>query len=118
MSRSEANRLRDARDYADSAQTLARGHSAVALSANKDRLDAILFRIVIVGETIGHVPDATTSLEPNIPWRTIVDTRNRIVHAYWQIDLEIVVAIVERELQPLIDALGRLIAVVSPQVEP
>jgi uncharacterized protein YutE (UPF0331/DUF86 family) len=36
--------------------------------------------------------------------------RNAIVHAYWQIDFEIVAQVLERDLQPLIAALGQLIS--------
>ncbi len=52
-------------------------------------------------------------LEPSIPWRDITDTRNQIIHAYWQIDLSIVVEMIDRDLVPLAAALDRLIAVLE-----
>lgn len=38
---------------------------------------------------------------PKIPWSQIVGMRNRLVHAYFQVDLAIVWEIVEGDLPPL-----------------
>lgn len=46
------------------------------------RLDATLRNLSLIGEAAMRVPDAIRVLAPDIPWRKIVGTRNRLMHAY------------------------------------
>ena len=48
--------------------------------------DATLRNIELIGEAAGHIPEAVRNAHPEIPWRTIAGTRNRLVHAYPDID--------------------------------
>jgi uncharacterized protein with HEPN domain len=56
------------------------------------------------------VPGALRALAPDIPWREIVGTRNRLAHAYLGIDVDTVWDIVVTELPALRDALAALLA--------
>jgi uncharacterized protein with HEPN domain len=52
-------------------------------------IDAITRNLEIIGEAVNNIPIEVKNKYPNIPWRTIKDMRNTIVHQYWKIDLEI-----------------------------
>lgn len=56
-----------------------------------DRLKQLaLTRLVeIVGESANRVTSGTQNRHPEIPWRQIIDTRNRLIHGYDLIDLDI-----------------------------
>lgn len=58
----------------------------------EDRL--VLFATVraleIVGEAANSVTQATRDAHPHIPWRLIVDMRNRLIHGYFDINPDIV----------------------------
>lgn len=56
------------------------------------------------------MPGALRALAPDIPWREIVGTRNRLAHAYLGIDVDTVWDIVVTELPALRDALAALLA--------
>lgn len=49
---------------------------------------------------------------PELPWREIADTRNRLLHEYFDVDMAIVAAIVQDDLPSLLaqieDILGRM----------
>jgi len=49
-----------------------------------DRLtyDATLRNLELIGEAATHVPDRIRQIFPEIPWRLIIATRNRLIHAY------------------------------------
>lgn len=47
---------------------------------------AALWNIALIGEAINHIPVAVKDLGMTIPWRDIVDTRNRLIHNYFGID--------------------------------
>ncbi len=74
---------------------------------------AALYGLAIVGEALSKVSAEVKNAAPDLEWREIVDLRNIIVHSYWQIDLEIIADIVANELEPLIEDLERLIAIVE-----
>ena len=48
--------------------------------------DATLRNLELIGEAATHVPDAVRAANPQIPWRLIIATRNRLIHSYLGID--------------------------------
>ena len=52
--------------------------------------NAVFKALEIVGEAASRVSAATRDSHSRIPWREIVGLRNRIVHAYFDIDIEVV----------------------------
>jgi uncharacterized protein with HEPN domain len=112
MSRSDLERLRDARDFARFAQDNAGGLRAETLAARQPQ-HAALFDLVIIGETLNQVSTEVQKAAPDLPWRQIADMRNLIVHSYWTIDLEIIADVIKNRLDPLIEELERLIAVIE-----
>ncbi len=113
MNRSDLERLRDARDFARYAQDNAGGLSADVLADARQPRHAALFDLVIIGETLNKVSTEVQSAAPSIEWRLIANLRNPIVHAYWQVDLEIVADVIENRLDPLIAELSTPIAFVE-----
>lgn len=68
---------------------------------------ACIHGIAIIGEAAAKVSAATQDATPAIPWRNMIGMRNRIVHAYADIDLELVWKTATKELLPqLRSALG------------
>ena len=61
--------------------------------------------VEIVGEAASAVGTETVARYPQIPWRQIRGMRNRLVHGYYEIDLNIVWDTVENNLAPLAAAL-------------
>jgi len=59
----------------------------------------------IVGEAASKVSADTRSGLPEVPWREIVDMRNRVTHAYMDVDLAIVATTLRDDLPPLIVSL-------------
>lgn len=52
--------------------------------------DAVLRNLEIIGEAAGNIPDDIRSRYPHIPWRRIVGLRNIVIHAYFNVDLNII----------------------------
>jgi uncharacterized protein with HEPN domain len=69
--------------------------------------DAVIRNLEVMGEAVRQVSATTRSHHPEIPWKQIAGTRDRVIHGYFTVDLEIVWEIVETELPPL---QGRLTA--------
>ncbi|NEV63141.1 DUF86 domain-containing protein [Thiorhodococcus minor] len=48
--------------------------------------DATLRNLELIGEAATHIPDDVHSANPQIPWRLIIATRNRLIRGYLGID--------------------------------
>jgi|SRR5215469_6060343 len=73
------------------------------------RLDAILRRVGVVGEAAARVPVADRDQFPEIAWREIIGLRQHIVHGYDRVDLDILDAVMRRDLPNLVHQLDALL---------
>jgi len=69
-----------------------------------------LVRLVeIVGEAAAGVSPDGQAEYPSIPWRQIIGMRNRLVHGYESVDLDVLWDTIEDDLPPLIAELERIL---------
>lgn len=76
--------------------------------ADRMRQDAVIRKTAIIGEAVRHLSEATKSLAPEVPWRSIVGTRDRLVHGYFRVDLNLIWTVITTELPRLRSAVERL----------
>lgn len=70
--------------------------------ADDDKVqDAVLRRIQIIGEAVKNLPEDLRAAHPQVPWRRIAGTRDKVVHDYFGIDIELVWIVVESQLPGL-----------------
>jgi uncharacterized protein with HEPN domain len=74
-----------------------------AFVADRMRQDAIIRKLEIIGEGVKRLSEETRARRPEIPWKQIVGMRDRLIHAYFGVDLGLVWRVVERDL-PALDA--------------
>jgi uncharacterized protein with HEPN domain len=102
-------RLRHMLEAIDDAASFISGRTRGDLDSDKMLCYALVRCIEIVGEAAGRLSDASRSTSQEIPWPAIVGMRNRLVHAYFDVDTEIVWKTVTKELPALADQLHRLL---------
>lgn len=100
-------RLRHMLDAALEAVEFASGHCRSDLEANRMLARALVRDIEIVGEAASQVSPASRQSCPAIPWASVVGMRNRLIHGYFDIDLDRVWDTVVDDLPALIDELRR-----------
>jgi len=57
---------------------------------NEPYYDATLRNLELIGEAANQIPKEIQDNNPEIPWRKIIATRNRIIHGYLGIDNDII----------------------------
>lgn len=69
----------------------------------KDQLiiDAVVRNFEIIGEAINNLAKMAKVGHPEIPWRKIIGLRNKIVHEYFAIELEMIWEIINEDLDEL-----------------
>ena len=109
MRRDDTSFLLDMLVAAREATAFARGLSFSGFAGDRRSQLAILKSVEIVGEAASRVSAETRDRNPDIPWREIVGMRNRLVHAYFEIDLRLVWDTVNADLPALVSQLEPLV---------
>ncbi len=86
-----------------------KGRSKDDLSTDLQFQDAIIRRLLIIGEASKRIPEGTRQTLTTIPWAAISGMRNRLVHEYDEIDLDVVWDTIVHNLPTLILALQKLV---------
>lgn len=108
MRRDDAAYLLDMLSAARDAVAFSDGLSYAEFTRDRRHQLAILKSVEIVGEAASRLSAETTKSHPDIPWREIVGMRNRLIHAYFDIDLRLVWDTVHIDLPVLIAQLEPL----------
>ncbi|MCK9522434.1 MAG: DUF86 domain-containing protein [Proteobacteria bacterium] len=109
MRNEDAVRLHHMMDAGTEALRFMNGRTREDLDHDRQLEWALIKAIEIIGEAAGQVSDATKAELPNIPWRNIVGMRNRLVHAYFDVNLDILWKTVVEALPPIVAALKQIL---------
>jgi uncharacterized protein with HEPN domain len=91
---------------------------AVEFAAGKSRKDfdddrmltlAITKSIEIIGEAATKVSESCKAENNNIPWNDVAGMRNRLIHGYFDINLDIVWETIQTDLPELIESLEKVL---------
>ena len=97
-------------EAAETACGFVSGRPRSDLDADRMLVFALVRAIEIVGEAGSRVSASTRETASDIPWPLIVSMRNRLVHAYFDVDHEIVWKTATEELPLLLPRLRALVA--------
>ena len=97
----------DMRRFAGNVLSYTEGMSQQDFVSSGITYDATLRNLELIGEAATHVPDDIREAYAEIPWRLIIATRNRLIHAYLGIDEDTVWSIIRDDIPALLKALDR-----------
>lgn len=92
------------------------GMDAAAFERDARTQDAVIRALQIVGEAANKARVADPTLQdsaPEIPWDVMYGMRNRIVHDYFEVDLDVVWQTIQRDLPVLRPQIVHLLARIS-----
>ncbi len=102
-------RLRHMLDAAQKAVKYVRGYSRKDFEIDELLILSLTRLLEILGEAAGKVSKEGQKNCPNIPWPQVVGMRNRLVHAYFDVDLDQIWETVQEDLPSLITALKKIV---------
>ncbi len=102
MSDDDRVRLQHMLDAAEEAMSFADGQTRADLDYDRKLVLALVKDIEIIGEAAYRITPAVQEEMPDIPWDDIVGMRHRLVHAYFDINLDILWRTVQDDLPPLV----------------
>lgn len=72
------------------------------LNENEVLLDSMLFRMIQLSENAKKLSDEYKMKNSNVPWNAIYGLRNRIVHDYGNVDLNVVFETLKNDVPELL----------------
>jgi uncharacterized protein with HEPN domain len=103
-------RLQHMLEAAREAITYAGTKSLEDLHSDRPLQHLLIRDITIIGEAAALVDAEFRLANPQIPWRDIVDTRNRLIHAYFNVNLAVVWKTATGDLPGLVENLETILA--------
>jgi len=94
--------------FAEAVLAYTEGFDQEAFVHSRLNYDATLRNLEMIGEAASHVPEETRKLAPDIPWRQVVATRNRLIHGYLGIDNDTLWSVIRDDVPPLLEQLFQL----------
>lgn len=94
--------------FAERVIAYAHGFEQTRFIATPLNYDATLRNLELIGEAATHVPEHVRQANPDIPWRLIIATRNRLIHGYLGIDNDTLWSIVRSDVPALLPQLREL----------
>ncbi|MBN2182511.1 MAG: DUF86 domain-containing protein [Sedimentisphaerales bacterium] len=102
-------RLRHMLDAALEIQQYVRSSTREDLDKDRKLVHSLVRLFEIIGEAAGQVSDELREDIPEIPWLVIIGMRNRLIHAYFEINLDIVWRTSTEDIPPLIEVLKEIL---------
>jgi uncharacterized protein with HEPN domain len=102
-------RLRHMRDAAEKIVAFTKGLVPADFQADEKLQLAVIRLLEIAGEAASGLSDGVKDNHPEIPWSQITATRNRLIHGYFNVDLNVVWKIVTEDVPALAQSLQALI---------
>ena len=75
------------------------------LNSNEILLDSMLFRMIQISENSKRLTNEYKQQHSSVPWNAVYGFRNRIVHDYGNVELDIVYETLKNDIPDLLDLL-------------
>ena len=98
----DAVRLRHIRDAARDAVSFVEGKSRADLGSNEMLSLALVRLLEVIGEAANGISSELRAKHPGIHWAGMTGMRNRLIHGYFDVNLDIVWETVTKDLPPLV----------------
>lgn len=84
------------------------GFDQVSFIASGLNYDATVRNVELIGEAASRIPESVRASNPQIPWRLVTATRNRLIHGYLGIDNDTLWSIIDRDIPALLPLLREI----------
>lgn len=108
MNREYSDFLRDMLENAQRAIQFTAGMEYETFAKDDKTIYAVIRAVEIIGEAAANIPEKVRSEYPGIPWREVKGMRNKLVHHYFGINVEVVWQTIHEDLPILITSLKHI----------
>ncbi len=78
--------------------------------------DAIIRNLEILGEAVKQLSDDLKNEHPEVPWKQIAGLRDKLIHEYFGVNLDLIWEVVETELPKLVKQLKKILTGLEQEI--
>ena len=93
--------LKDINNAIDSIKKFIQGMNLEQFKNDDKTSSAVIRKFEIIGEATKNIPDVIKERYPQIPWKDITGMRDKLIHAYSEVDLNLVWKTIQQRLPEL-----------------
>ena len=109
MQKDDKIRLSHMLSAAREAQAFVRNETRASIKKDRKLILALVKTVEIIGEAASKASAECQKDLPQIPWRNIIGMRNRLIHAYFDVNLDILWKTITEDLDQLISELENIL---------
>jgi uncharacterized protein with HEPN domain len=109
LSKEYSDYLNDIVEYAVKAQTFLEGVSLEGFKSNEEKGMAVIRALEVIGEAARSIPKPIRKKYPNVPWDEMTGMRDKLIHDYFGVSLEVVWRTVKEDLPSMIGEVREMI---------
>lgn len=113
----DQTRLRHMLDAARDAIDMARGQQRTDLDTDRKLRLSLVRLLEVLGEAAKGVSPDLRERHPGVPWRKIMGMRDRLIHGYFDVNLDVVWQTVTEDLPDLVGVIETVISGQNPYEE-
>lgn len=110
MENKDLVRLRHMLDSVEAILSFTKGRRRASLDKDRLLLSAILRELEIIGEAAGRISVKTKKQFPDLPWKEMTGMRNRLIHAYFDVDHDVIWKTIREYLPSFHKTLKKIVA--------
>lgn len=93
--------IQDILDSIQDIENFIQGMNYEEFRDDRKTINAVIRSIEIIGEASKKIPKSLRDSQPEIPWKKMAGMRDKLTHAYFGIDLEIIWKVVSEEIKQI-----------------
>ena len=109
MRKDDSIRLQHMLDAGREAESFSRNKTRKSLDSDRKLALALVKCIEIIGEAAAQISNESREALPQVPWSDIIAMRNRLIHAYFDMNLDILWKTITEDLPSLISELEKIL---------
>lgn len=96
--------------------SFAQGKKRTDLDKDRQFLSAVLREFEVLGEAANKISEKVKKQFPEFPWKEMIGMRNRLIHAYFDVDSDVIWKTIQEYLPALNELLEHIIFSLSPKI--
>jgi uncharacterized protein with HEPN domain len=100
--------LEDMTQYAEKGMHIVEDLDYGAFQSNEEKVLAAIRVIEVIGEAAKNIPPSIRDRYPDVPWSGLARMRDKLIHVYFGVDIEVVWQTLQDDLPPLQESMKKI----------